>query len=132
MSAYKVFEGLENHVPEGTSHEYACTCAEANGTSIALGAISGILCWLDDVETNTTINSRASQNVLGANGGTLTNQAGVGLFTLALSATDAVLVGSGPTELHRLTLKFTYTRTGGGTGTITRRVFYRVANIERI
>jgi len=133
MPAIKVFTGEDVDVPEGSSHEFACTFREASGAAIQLAAITDIRAWLDDDATNTPINSRSNVNVLGAAGGTLVDSgAGVGLFTWALDAADAAVVGTGKSEVHRITLKVTYTRVGGGTGTLTHKVLYRVIALERI
>ncbi len=133
MPAIKVFSGADVDVPEASSHEFECTFREASGAAIQLAAISDIRAWLDDEATNAPINSRSNVNVLDANGGTLVDGgAGVGKFTWALDAADAVVVGTGKFEVHRITLKVTYTRVGGGTGTLTHKVLYRVVALERI
>lgn len=135
MPAIKVFVGEDTQVPEGSSHEFSCTFQEASGAAIQLAAITDIRGWLDDHAAGTTINSRANVSLLGANGGTLVDGgSGVGLFTWALDAADAPIVGAGAVsaEIHRLTLKVTYTRTGGGTGTLTHKVLYSVVALERI
>lgn len=135
MPAIKVFTGEDTHVPEGSSHEFSCTFQEASGAAIQLAAISSIRGWLDNDATGVTINSRANIELLNAAGGTLVDGGGgVGLFTWALGPDDAPIVGAGAvsTELHRLTLKVTYTRTGGGTGVLTHKVLYSVVALERI
>jgi hypothetical protein len=142
MAAVTVFQGENTLVPEGTSHEYSCTLAEANGTAIQLAAITAVTGWLDDVLTNTTINGRQAVNLKDTGGGTLADAgSGVGLFTWVLGAADAAIVSPQPprtsavddqTEQHRLTLKFAYTRVGGGAGALTHEVLYRVRRMARI
>lgn len=136
MPAIKVFTGEDAEVPEGSSHEFSCTFREASGAAIQLAAISSIRGWLDDDASGTTINSRANVELLGAAGGTLVDGgAGVGLFTWALDGADAPIVSTDPAtvrERHRITLKVTYTRTGGGTGVLTHKVLYTVVALERI
>lgn len=132
MRAIKVFDGEDNEVPEGSSHEFECTFKEASGAAIQLAAISAIVGWLDD-PTGATINSRDAVNLKNANGGTLVDGGGgVGKFTWALDAADAVMVGTAVRELHRITLKVTYTRSGGGTAQLTHSVLYPVVALARI
>lgn len=135
MPAIKVFKGEDTEVPEGSSHEFSCTFQEASGAAIQLAAISSIRGWLDDDASGATINSRANVELLGAAGGTLVDGgSGVGLFTWALDGADAPFVNTSgaKAELHRITLKVTYTRTGGGTGVLTHKVLYPVVALERI
>lgn len=133
MPALRVFDGEDTWVPEGSSHEYECTFKEASGAAIQLAAIGTITGWLDDVATGGTINSRDAVPLKGASGGTLVDGgAGVGKFTWALDAADAVMVGTKESEFHRITLKVTYTRTGGGTAQLTHSVLYRVVALARI
>jgi hypothetical protein len=142
MPAIKVFSGEDVQVPEGSSHEFECEFKEASGAYLSVGAVLTIRGWLDDHASGVNINSRANQNILGVNGGALVNGPlatpprpdGVGVFIWSLDAADAPIVNSGPvaTELHRITLKVTYTRTGGGTGVLTHQVLYPVVALERI
>lgn len=134
MPAIKIFADENTKVPEGTEHEYECTLVDRKQAAVQYGAISAIWLWLDDHETNTPINKRTRQNVLNTNGGTVTaGTSGEAVFTLGLDAADALVVNRAkPEEQHRLTLEFTYTRAGGGVGTLTHKVLYRVVNLERI
>lgn len=133
MSAIRIFDGEDAAVPEGSSHEYSCRFAEASGAAILLGAITDIRGWLDDVASNTTINGRSSTSLLNAGGGTLVDAGdGSALFTWALDAADAPVLGAAAVEWHRITLKVTYSRAGGGTGVLTRDIRYRVIKLERI
>ncbi len=135
MPAIKVFSGEDVQVPEGSSHEFSCTFQEASGAAIQLAAITSVRGWLDDDVSGNTINSRANVELLGANGGSVVDGGGgVGLFTWVLGAADAPIASQEPveSEIHRITLKVTYTRTGGGTGVLTHKVLYSVVALERI
>jgi len=143
MPAIKIFDAYDAEVPEGSSHEYQCEFVEASGAVLAIGAVQTIFAWLDALPGGTTINSRAAQDVRNLNGGSLvdgpsavpTRAAGVGVFSLLLDPADAVIVSTDDDvlyEYHRLTLKVTYTRTGGGAATLTREVRYRVIPLARI
>jgi hypothetical protein len=133
MPAIKIFSGEDTEVPEGSSHYYECTL-EDRGVAIQLAAITAIVASLDDLATGTPINSKTTQNVLNANQGTLVDAGGgVGQFTWALNRGDALVVdASKPSEQHRITLEFTYTRAGLPPGTLTHEVIYRVRNLARI
>lgn len=142
MPAIRVFSGEDVDIPEGTSHEFECEFKEANGTFLGVGAIVSIRGWLDDHVSGTTINSRANQELLNLNGGALVNGPlatpprpdGVGVFTWRLDGADAPIVSQEAvaSEVHRLTLKVTYNRTGGGTAQLTHQVLYNVVALERI
>lgn len=142
MPAIKIFAGEDVDVPEGSSHEFQCEFVEASGATLAHTAVSAIKGWLDDMASGSAINSRTDQNVLNLNGGTLVDgpaavparAAGIGVFTWLLDPEDAVIVSTADvaSEFHRLTLKVTYTRTGGGSATLTHEVRYRVVALPRI
>lgn len=135
MPAVTVFTGEDVEVPEGSSHEYSCTFQEASGAAIQLAAISDIRGWLDDASSGATINSRANVVLLNTNGGTLADAGGgVGRFTWALDAADAPIVSNSPVarELHRITLKVSYTRSVGGAAQLTHSALYRVVSLDRI
>lgn len=134
MPAVKIFTGENTAVPEGTEHEYECTLVDRKQVAVQFAALTAIWAWLDDHDTNTPINTRIRQNVLNQNGGVVTAGAGgVAVFTLGLDAADALIVNrTKDDEQHRLTLEFTYNRAGGGIGTLTHKVLYRVVNLERI
>jgi hypothetical protein len=132
---------LRPPVPEGTSHELAFTFAEADPASSPLqaAAISSIRLWLDDALTGATINGRQDHEVKNTSIGTLADVVEAGVtkarLTVALGAADAVIVGTGAAgvdERHRVTLKVTYTRTGGGSAQLTHRAYYDVTSLERI
>ncbi|MGE0362777.1 MAG: hypothetical protein AB7R67_18840 [Vicinamibacterales bacterium] len=132
-----LFIDEDSRVPEGTSHRYVCRLAEEDGSAIQVGAISAIAGWLDDPQ-GATINSRANVNLLGAGGGSVADVGGgVAEFTWQLEPADAVISAVGQAadvtyERHQITLKFTYTKVGGGTGQLTKRVRYDVESFERI
>lgn len=141
MPAITILDGDDTQVPEGASHEFQCEFTEASGAPIAVGAVTAILGWLDALPGGTTINAREAQSVLNANEATLVDgpsavpprATGIGVFTWLLTPQDAVIVGTGvSSEFHRITLKVTYTRTGGGTATLTHEVRYRVVALARI
>lgn len=127
---------LRPAVPKGTSHELAFTFEEANAAASPLqtAAISSIKLWLDDAESGTTINSRQDLEVKNASIGTLADVSGVATLTLAFEPGDAAIVGApAPAkERHRVTLKVSYTRTGGGAAQLTHRAYYDVTSLERI
>lgn len=132
MRVPRIFESEDSWVPEGSSHEFECTFKEASGVAIQLAAISAIAGWLDD-PTGATINSRANVPLKNLNGGSLVDGGGgVGKFTWALDPADAVIVGEDEREYHRITLKVTYTRSGGGTAQLTHSVLYPVVALARI
>lgn len=134
MSATKIFTGDDSLVPEGTTHVYECTLVDESGVPIQLTAVLQVEAWLHDVVTSTPIN-RIGQDVKNANGGVLADAgAGVARFTLTLDPVDARIVNRGlADEQHRLTLRFAYFRgTGLTNGGLTRRVLYRVANLEAL
>jgi len=142
MPAVKIFESPNNEVPEGSSHEMQCEFVEASGAPIAVGAVLTIRAWLDSLPDGETINARVDQNVLNVNGGSLVDgpaavpprAIGVGVFTWLLGPQDAVIVTTANVskEVHRITLKVTYTRTGGGVGTLTHEQRYPVIPLARI
>lgn len=134
MAAIKIFADENSKVPEGTEHEYECTLVDRRQAAVQFGALLAIEAWLDDHDTHTPINKRIAQDVLNANGGAVAaGTDGEAVFTLGLDAADALVVNRvKPDEQHRLTLEFTYTRAGGGVGTLTHKVLYRVVNLERI
>jgi len=127
----------DDRVGEGTSHRYVCRLAEEDGTALQASAITAIVGWLDD-PLGATINSRSAVNLNGASGGSVADVgAGVAEFTWQFEPADAVISVAGQAagvaiERHRITLKFTYNKAGGGTGQITRRVYYDVESLERI
>lgn len=134
MPAIKVFTGEDNEVPEGSTHEFECTLVD-QGVAIQLAAIVAVRGWLDDHTTGTAINSRTDVDLKNAGGGVLVDAGGgVGKFTWYLTAADAAILDPAKVaESHRLTLKFTFNRTGGlSAGTLTHEVVYRVRNLARI
>ncbi len=138
MSVPVVLAGAENRVAEGSTHRFRLEFADEAGNALQLGAIAAIACWLDD-HLGSTINSRSAQNVLNAAGGTLVTETVSGVaravFYLSLDAADAVIVSTSSSvvsERHRVTIKVTYTKSGGGTGTLTAVVFYDVWALSRI
>lgn len=142
MPAITILDGRDTEVPEGSSHEYQCEFVEASGATLAVGAVTAILGWLDALPGGTAINTRTAQPILNANQATLVDgpsavpprATGIGVFTWLLTPQDAVIVSTSDvsSEFHRITLKVTYTRTGGGTATLTHEVRYRVIPLARI
>jgi len=129
--------GEDHRVPEGTSHRYVCRLAEEDGSAIQSGAITEIRGWLDDPQ-GATINGRANVSLLAGSGGSVADVGGgVAEFTWQLDPADAVISAVGLAanvvlERHRLTLKFSYTKVAGGTGQLTKQVFYDVESFARI
>ena len=119
-------------VPEGSEHAYAATFVDRNGQALQFGAITAITAWLLDVTTGTAINERIAQNVLNANGGSLTdNGNGTAAFALGLDAADALIVDtSKEEEKHALVLRVAYTRQGGGAGELRHQIEYTVVNLR--
>ena len=120
MPAIKIFTGRHTEVPEGSSHYYECTLEDRDGP-IQVAAVTAIVGWLDDNDTGTAINGKTAVDLLNANQGTLVDGgAGVAKFTWALDYDDALIVTVANTsEFHRITLKFTYARSGLPNGTLT-------------
>jgi hypothetical protein len=129
-------------VGEGTSHHYRCTLAEEDGSPIQLAAITAVRGWLDDESSGNTINGRLN-DLFNQNGGSVVDGAtltppetGKAVFFWRFTPADAVIVSSslavGQREWHRITLQFTYTKTGGGTGQLTKQVHYPVQSFARI
>ncbi|WP_291988332.1 hypothetical protein [Luteitalea sp.] len=128
---------LLDTIYEGSSHRYRCEMEDEDSAVIVAAAITDVRGWLDDDESGVTINSRANVSLLGANGGSVVTEtiAGVprAVFYWYLTSADAAIVSSADvsSEDHRLTLKFTYTRSGGGSGLLTHRARYPVVALER-
>jgi hypothetical protein len=123
--------GAGDAIVEKSDAQYECVFKEAapGQPQLLLAAITGLTATLKNVgEAPAVINSRNAQSVLNANGGTLVTD---GTFTLMLSALDNIYVGTQPggLEQHRLTLRVTFTRTGGGTGTLNHEVLFWVRNL---
>jgi hypothetical protein len=133
MPAITIFDTAVTEVPEGSNHEYQCTLVDL-GVPIQLAAITAVRFWLDDLETGVALNSRTNIDPIAGAIGVLSDAGGgVGAFLLKLTGADATIADATKvSEQHRLTLKFTYTRVGGGTGTLTHEVIYRVRNLARI
>jgi hypothetical protein len=133
MSAIGILTNPNQEIPEGSHHYYDCTL-EDQGTAIQFAAITAIEGWLDDAVSGTVINSRTAVNLLNLNDGVLSSGAGgVANFRWNLTDLDAKIVDTTRTvEEHRITLRFTYTRSGLSAGKLTRKVLYRVVNLERI
>lgn len=136
-AAVSLLIGPDQLVPEGTSHHWRGTLAEEDGSDLGVGAITAIEGWLDD-PAGLPINSRTAVPLLNANGGTLVAlSATQAQFTWQLDPADAVISAAGQAarvtrERHRLTLRFTFTRDGGGTGALTHEAYYDVASFARI
>jgi len=124
---------LLDAIYEGSSHRYRCEMTDEDGSAIVLAAISEIRGWLDDLETGYTINSRANVSLLNLNGGSLVTESGRAVFYWYLDSADAAILSAAAVaaELHRITLKFTYARSIGGTGLLTHRATYPVVALER-
>lgn len=122
---------------EGASHRYRCELTDEDGSAILLAAVTDIRGWLDDDVTNLTINSRANTVLLDAGGGSLVTETVAGVpravFYWYLTSADAPIVSGAAvaSEIHRLTLKFSYTRPGGGAGLLPHVVKYSVTAIAR-
>lgn len=129
--ALTIFDG--DQIPEQCDAEYQCSFigADAAETVLVPSAVTAIVCWLKDDASNTTINSRSAQNVLNANGGTLS---AAGVFVLRLGTLDNIIVGAPTTQLqrHRLTLKVSYTRLDSASGTLTHDVRFDVRALTDI
>lgn len=89
------------------------TLQDEDGAAIAASSISALTVTLYDRATDAIINSRDGQSILNANGGTL--HATSGAWTLTLSASDNVIVGTpsvGRTETHIALIEAAWS--GGG------------------
>lgn len=135
MPAIRIFDGEDTEVPEGTTHEYFCTLVDL-GTPIQAAAITGVRIWLDGLDAASVATAlRSDVDPIAASLATITPVGDVGEFLLKLTAADAAIVPANTAAVfqrNRLTLKFTFTRVGGGTGQLTHEVVYRVRNLHRI
>lgn len=131
-SAITRFVRAGEKVPERSEHAYAATFVDRNGQALQFGAITAIEADLLDVATGTPINGRIAQDVLDANGGTVTdNGNGTAAFVLGLDAADApILDTSKEEEKHALVLRVAYTRQGGGAGELRHQIEYTVVNLR--
>jgi hypothetical protein len=127
--------GPNDAIPEGSDRRYKCKFFEAadGEPQIDDSAILTITATLRDISpqgSNNIINSRLDQSVLNTNGGTLATD---GTFALFLTGnTDNVCMTpqeSGKLELHKLTIKVTYTKSGGGTGYLNHEIRFYVMNL---
>lgn len=122
---------------EGASHRYRSELTDEDGSQIQLAAVTDIRGWLDDDATGVTINGRANVSLINANGGSLVSETVAGqpraVFYWYLTSADAPIVSGENVsqEIHRLTLKFTYTRPAGGQGLLPHVVKYPVIAIAR-
>lgn len=142
MPAITILDHQDTQVPEGASHHYQCEFVEASGATLAIGAVTAILGWLDALPGGAAINGRTEQDILNLNEATLVDgpaavpprAAGIGVFTWKLTPADAVIASlvEVSSEFHRITLKVTYTPTGGGSETLSHEVRYRVVALTRI
>lgn len=135
MPAIRVFAGEDTEVPEGSNHEYFCTLVDL-GASIQAAAISAVRIWLDGLAADGSPTAlRSETDPIAESLATITPNGDVGEFLLKLTPADAAIVAANMAEAYqrnRLTLKFTYSRVGGGTGQLTHEVIYRVRNLHRI
>lgn len=115
--------GIGDAIPEQSTAQYVGTLTTPAGAVVSDGAVSAIVATLVDANTGTAINSRSAQNVFNTNGGTLSS----GVFTLTLSTSDTVAVGTQEMQPRRLTIKVTYS-----SGVITHEVGFFVRSLENI
>jgi hypothetical protein len=121
-------------IPEQSDAEYTCTFHDAgpDAEAIVAASILTITATLSDVATGAIINNREDQDVLNANGGTLTSP---GVFTLRLvGEVDNIIHTASPssTEKHRLTLKVTYQRPGPEDGFLNHEVIFYVLRLTDV
>lgn len=97
-------------VDEGESCRIVVTFTDYDGTNILAASIATLECTLKDAETGTVINGRDDQSVANANGGTLTDEAGVATLKLVLDQSDNINVGGLLTgrETHNIDFKWTW------------------------
>lgn len=101
-------DGHAPAVQEGESCDITGTFQNGD-TAIAKSALGTVTLTLYDERTSEVINSRNDQDILDANGGSITD---AGVLTLKLQADDNVVCGSiaaGRTEPHIARIKFTWT-----------------------
>lgn len=129
---------LLDPVYEGGSHRYRGLLDDEDGSAIQLAAITDIRGWLDDDETGVTINGRANVPLLGQNGGALVTEVVAGVsravFYWYLTSADAPIVSPANVtqEIHRITLKFTYTRpASAGSGLLPHVTKYPIIAVAR-
>lgn len=93
-------------VPEGTTRALRGIITDENGNALAAAALNALTVTLYDESTKTVINSRAGQNILNTNGGSVD---GSGVFALVLAAADNIMVTpSKHLERHVALVSWTY------------------------
>jgi len=104
---------LEQCVNEGETSLYTATIKDENGAVIPGSSLDSLTLTLYTLEAQTIINSRDSQNILGANGGAVD---GSGVLTMELNELDnAIINNTLDIEWREMLFKWTYataTRTG--------------------
>lgn len=122
--------GTHDAVNEGNTATYRCTLFDESGRRLQANAITAITATLTDVKTDTIVNSRDSQDVLNANGGTLDSN---GRFELILGAADNVIVtGTHKNHKRHLLLTITYTGEDLLSHPLTHEVIFYVRNLANI
>lgn len=101
-------------VKQGASCDITITLTDTGGSTTIKSALVTLTATLKNAKDGTTINSRASQTILDANGGSVTSG---GVVTLMLDAADNTIVGSSVRheETHNLDVDWTYTDSSGNT-----------------
>lgn len=122
MTTPKIFSAGDP-VPEQSTSQYACSFLDHTGAAIVGTAVTAIVATLRPVGGD-VINARNAQDVLDANGGTLTVG---GAFSLVLSSLDTIAVGALPLQERVLTLEVDY-----DTGKITHEVHFFVRQLDDV
>lgn len=106
----------ERTVNEGTTFLYTCTLKDESGVVVPLSAIGALTLTLYDVDSDTIINSRDTQNVLNANN--VTVHATSGLLSWTAQAADNPIVlatrPAGSLERHIALFEWTWATTKKG------------------
>lgn len=110
--------GQRVEIDEGESANIEATFEDLSGDALDKSSLATLTCTLLNAADGAVINSRSNQNILDANGSTVTT---AGVLTLRLEPDDNAIVNtnlsSGQTESHYLTVTWTWsdgtaTRTG--------------------
>jgi hypothetical protein len=115
---------VKEAIPERSTYQYRAALTLPSGAPVEPGQLTSILATLRDVASDTIVNGRDAQEVLGQNGGSVTT----GLFVLQFAESDTAILGSASAERRVLTLDLRLT----GGGRVTREVHFYVANFADI
>jgi len=114
-------------VAEGTSTQLTATLKDRLGVAVPGTDLTHLTLTLYELESETVINSRDAQNILGVNGGSVSV---AGVLTLELSELDNVLVSQDSgRETHVALFQYRY---NGGSKYGKAEVHFPVANLAHV